>query len=669
MQHQQVATDVLTALGGPKNIQAAAHCATRLRIVTVDKTKIDQGALDANPDVKGTFEAGGQFQIIIGPGDVDKVYDHLISEAGISGATKDEVKQVAGQQGNWAVRFIKTLADIFVPILPALIAGGLLMALHNVFGAGGLLGKDGLPGIWPSTAGLIDMVNMLASAAFAFLPILVGFSAAKRFGANPYLGAAMGAAMVMPQLVNGYSVAETIQEGKMVYWDIFGLHVAQAGYQGSVIPVLAVVYLMSVIEKLLHKGLKGTIDFLFTPMITILVTGLATFIAVGPLMRTVSDGITYGLQWLYESTGIFGGAVLGFFYSPIVVTGLHQSFPPVELSLFQTGGSFIFPIASMANVAQGAACLAVFLLLKKSNKLRGMAGASSFSALLGITEPAIFGVNLRLRFPFFIGMGAAAVAGAFISLFHVLATALGAAGVIGFVSIKPTSIPLFFVCMAISIALSFTGTYAYGKYRLGKGLPLDPDTPLTDVAVDESTGVKAPEAIPGDVADFEVTAPVAGKLISLEEVADTTFASKLLGPGAAIVPSTGDVVSPVDGVVSVAFPTGHAYGLRSASGIEILIHLGFDTVKLDGKHFESRVKAGDYIRRGEVLAVVDWQALRDEGFDVTTPVVITNATSFANVTVPEHESAELTTADVLLSAENKYVAEVTAASEQRQTTA
>jgi PTS system sucrose-specific IIC component len=666
MQHKQVAKDVLAALGGPKNIQAAAHCATRLRIVTIDKTAIDQQALDANPDVKGTFEAGGQFQIIIGPGDVDKVYDALISEAGITGATKDEVKQVAGQQGNWAVRFIKTLADIFVPILPALIAGGLLMALHNIIGPGGLLGKDGLPGIWPATAGIIDLVNMLAAAAFTFLPIIAAFSAAKRFGANPYLGATIGAAMVMPQLVNGYNVAATVQAGKMPFWDVFGLHVAQAGYQGSVIPVLAVVYLMSVVEKLFHKLLRGTIDFLFTPMITILITGLATFIFVGPIMRTVSDALTNGILWLYSSTGIFGGAVFGFFYSLIVVTGLHQSFPPVELALFEKGGSFIFATASMANVAQGAACLAVFLLMKKKSKLRALAGGSSFSALLGITEPAIFGVTLRMRFPFFIGMCATAVSGALISYFHVVATALGAAGLLGFVSIKTQRIPEFFLCMVVSFVLSFGATYAYGKYRLHKGLPLDPDAPLASAENDSTDSINAPEPIPGATTDFDVTSPVNGDIMALSDVHDASFAQGLLGPGVAVAPREGDVVSPVDGVVRVAFPTGHAYGLQSASGIELLIHIGLDTVTLNGKYFEPQVKAGDFVRRGDVLAHVDWEGLKSEGFDITTPIVVTNAATFADVTVPQREKPAISTNDVVLSVENKLVAESTAASEEQQ---
>lgn len=628
MEHRQVAKDVVAALGGTDNINAAAHCATRLRMVVADTKAIDQAALDAHPDIKGTFEAGGQFQIIIGPGDVDKVYDELVAATGVRSVSKDEAKQIAGQGANPFVRFIKTLADIFVPILPALIAGGLLMALHNVLASQGLFGPQSVIEMFPALADATDLINMLAAAAFAFLPILVAFSAAIRFGANPYVGAALGAAMVMPQLVNGYAVAQAMAEGTMTFWNIFGLQVAQAGYQGTVIPVLAVVYLLSVVEKLLHRWLKGTFDFLFTPMIALLVTGLATFIAVGPLMRLVSDGITFGLEWVYNSFGFLGGAVFGFVYSPIVVTGLHQSFPAVELSLIAQGGSFIFAIASMANIAQGAACLAIFLLVRRGGKLRAMAGASSLSALLGITEPAIFGVNLRLQFPFFIGMGSAAVAGAFISIFNVKAVALGAAGVIGFVSIKAESIPLFFVCAAISFTLSFTATLLYARWRVSRGLELEP-SPAGEAA--EAAAEAAAESIAAGLTEraafvpVEIAAPAQGTIIPLGEVADAMFAGGMLGPGGAVEPTSGDVVAPVAGVVTAVFPTGHAYGITTDEGVELLIHIGLDTVSLGGRHFTPRVTTGARVAVGDALASVDWDAVAAEGFATTTVVVVTNA--------------------------------------------
>ena len=652
MQHDVVARSVLTALGGSENIQAAAHCATRLRIVTVDKTRIDQSALDADPNVKGTFEAGGQFQIIIGPGDVDKVYDELVALSGVRAATKDEVKQVAGQSGNVVVRFIKMLSDIFVPVLPALIAGGLLMALNNVLTAPGLFGPEAVTTTLPWLADPAALINLLASAAFAFLPVLVAFSAGQRFGANPFLSAALGAAMVMPSLVNGYAVSEAMAAGTMTYWNILGMDVAQAGYQGTVIPVLAVVYLLSVCEKLLRRVLKGTFDFLFTPMISLLVVGVATFVAVGPAMRWVSDAITFGLSWVYESFGFLGGALFGLVYSPIVVTGLHQSFPAVELSLIAQGGSFIFAIAAMANIAQGAACLAVFFLVRRGSKLRAMAGASSTSALLGITEPAIFGVNLRLQFPFFIGMGAAAVAGGFISALGVKAISLGAAGVIGFVSIQPSSIPQFALCALISFVLAFVATLVYGRWRIARGKPLDPtegvapldeptdaDTSTSDVAEVATDTVAAAAASDADAVRLDIVSPVRGRLIPLSEVPDPMFSGGVLGGGAAVLPSDGDVTAPVAGVLTAVFPTGHAYGITTDDGVEVLVHIGIDTVNLKGAHFTALVAAGERVEVGTPLARVDWSAVRAAGYDVTTPIVVTNSDDF-------EVDAVITSADV-----------------------
>ncbi|HBX81841.1 MAG TPA: PTS beta-glucoside transporter subunit EIIBCA, partial [Propionibacteriaceae bacterium] len=464
MDHAQVAQRVLADVGGPDNISAAAHCATRLRLVLNDPSKVDQAALDNDVDVKGTFTAGGMFQVIIGPGDVDVVYDKLIG-LGVHEVSKDEAKQVAAQKDPAILRFIKMIADIFVPILPALIAGGLMMAINNVLTAQGLFGEKSLVQMYPAIADYAAIVNVISSAAFGFLPVLVGFSATKRFGGNVYLGAAMGAAMVSSNLANAWSVVELEAQGKINYWHVFGLDVAQVGYQAQVIPVLAVSWLLCFIEKRFHKILKGTADFLLTPLFTMLITGFLAFVVVGPVTREMADGITVGLQWIYTTAGPFGGLIFGLVYSPIVVTGLHQSFPAVELPLINSGvGDFIFPIASMANVAQGAACLAVFLKARDA-KLKGMSGASAMSALFGITEPAIFGVNLRLRWPFFIGIAAAGIGGTLIAIFNVRALALGAAGLIGFVSIKPTDIPNYLLSMAITFVIAFSATMFYASTR------------------------------------------------------------------------------------------------------------------------------------------------------------------------------------------------------------
>ncbi|WP_172120040.1 sucrose-specific PTS transporter subunit IIBC [Actinomyces faecalis] len=636
MDHARVAAAVIAYVGGADNISAAAHCATRLRLVLADMDKVDQKALDADPDLKGTFVAGGMYQIIVGPGDVDLVFKEMIATGKVREVSKDEAKQEAAQSGNLFTRFIKMIADIFVPILPALIAGGLMMAINNVLTAQGLFGDQALVERWTWLTDYADLINMVSSAAFAFLPVLVGFSATKRFGGNVYLGAAMGAAMVSTSLTNAYSIAQAQAEGSIEVWHLFGLTVDKIGYQAMVIPVLCVAWILSTIEKWLHKRLSGTADFLLTPLITILVTGFLTFVIVGPVTRELSDAITYGLDWVYNALGPVGGFLFGLVYSPIVVTGLHQSFPAVEIPLLpQNGGvgDFIFPIASMANVAQGAVALAVFFRTREA-KMKGLAGAGGVSAVFGITEPAIFGVNLRLRWPFFIGMGAAAVGSAGVALFNVRGAALGAAGFVGFVSIKTEDIPVYLALEALTFVLAFGAAFVYASTRGKASLAGGDDAADQVPSAPADAPAQEPHLPEGADRDLTVTSPLRGTAVALSEVKDQTFASGMLGPGLAVEPAGGPVVSPVDGEVIVAFPTGHAYGLRSASGIELLIHVGMDTVELGGRHFSPQVAAGQTVRRGQTLVEVDWQALRDEGYETVTPIVLSNATAFEGLSDP-----------------------------------
>ena len=657
MDHAKVAGEVVEAVGGASNISAAAHCATRLRLVIADESKINQQALDDNEDLKGTFAAGGMFQIIVGPGDVDQVYDHMVADHGVREVSKDEAKEEAEAGGNVFSRFIKMIADIFVPVLPALIAGGLLMALHSVLTAEGLFGERSVIQMFPALTDYDALINLVSSAAFAFLPVLVGFSAAKRFGGNTYLGAAMGAAMVSPSLLSAYSMTDAAAAAKFwaytdqsSVWNLFGLEVTKVGYQAMVIPTLVVTWIMCLIEKSLHKVLKGTADFLLTPLITLLITGFLAFVVVGPVTRELSNYLTQGLDWLYSTLGVFGGLIFGFFYSAIVVTGLHQSFPAIEIPLIKQGaGDFIFPIASMANVAQGAAALAVFFKTRDA-KLKGLAGAGGVSAVFGITEPAIFGVNLRLRWPFYCAMVSAAIGSAGVALLNVRGQALGAAGFVGFVSIVPKSIPAYLALEVLVFVISFGLTFGYAMTR-GKA-DMEGRAPAAKAAapVAAAAATAAPAAAPAAagapaaapapapsfsdeaVADLSVTSPLAGTAIPLEQVKDESFAKGMLGPGIGIEPADGLVVAPFDGTVTVAFPTGHAYGLKSASGVQVLIHVGMDTVKLDGKGFTPRVAKGDVVRRGDVLAEVDLDVIREAGYATITPVVVTNKKKLGAIT-------------------------------------
>ena len=652
MDHAKVAGEVVEAVGGASNISAAAHCATRLRLVIADESKINQQALDDNEDLKGTFAAGGMFQIIVGPGDVDQVYAHMVADHGVREVSKDEAKEEAEAGGNIFSRFVKMIADIFVPVLPALIAGGLLMALHSVLTADGLFGEESVVDMYEWMTDYDALIYLVSSAAFASLPVLVGFSAAKRFGGNTYLGAAMGAAMVSPSLLSAYSMTDAAAAakfwaytGQSSVWNLFGLEVTKVGYQAMVIPTLVVTWIMCLIEKSLHKVLKGTADFLLTPLITLLVTGFLAFVVVGPITRDLSNYLTYGINWAYTTLGVFGGLIFGFFYSAIVVTGLHQSFPAIEIPLLPSNGGvgdFIFPIASMANVAQGAAALAVFFKTRDA-KLKGLAGAGGVSAVFGITEPAIFGVNLRLRWPFYCAMVASAIGSAGVALLNVRGHALGAAGFVGFVSIIPTSIPAYLALEVLVFVLSFGFTFAYsmtrGKADMEGRAPAKKEA-VVAAAVAAPAGGAAPAAAPAPVpsfsdeakADLSVSSPLAGTVVPLEQVKDESFAKGMLGPGIGIEPADGLVVAPFDGKVTVAFPTGHAYGLKSASGVQVLIHVGMDTVKLDGKGFTPRVAKGDIVRRGDVLAEVDLDVIRAAGYETITPVVVTNKKKLGPVT-------------------------------------
>ena len=630
MDYGKVASDVIAAVG-KDNLVAAAHCATRLRLVLKDDTKVDQKALDENPDVKGTFKIDGQYQVIIGAGDVNFVYDELIKKTGLSEVSTDDLKQIANNNGrfNPIMALIKLLSDIFVPIIPALVAGGLLMALRNFLTSPDLFGPKSLEEMYPAIAGISAMIQLMSAAPFMFLPILVGISAAKRFGANQFLGAAIGMIMTTPDL-----------GGASEYWNVFGYHVAQTNYAYQVIPVLAAVWLLSVLEKFFHKRLPSSVDFTFTPLLSVMITGFVTFTVIGPVMLMLSNAITDGIVWLYNTTGFIGMGIFGGTYSLIVMTGLHQSFPAIEtqlLSAWREGigyGDFIFVVASMANVAQGAATFAIWFLTKNS-KTKGLASSAGVSALLGITEPALFGVNLKYRFPFFcasIGSGAAAaVAG----LLKVVAVSLGSAGFLGFLSINATSIPFYILCELISFAIAFALTYIYGKTREAGLFEAEAvaEQAAQESAKQAETTTAAPSQAPTTQAVAEtIVSPLAGETVALASVNDPVFSSGAMGQGIAVKPSGDTVYSPVDGTVQIAFETGHAYGLKSDDGAEVLIHIGIDTVSMEGKGFTQKVSANQKVKKGDVLGTFDSKAIADAGLDDTTMIIITNTADYSEVT-------------------------------------
>ncbi|KTF20459.1 sucrose-specific PTS transporter subunit IIBC [Streptococcus gordonii] len=645
MDYSKVAKQVIDAVG-KDNLVAAAHCATRLRLVLKDDSIINQKALDDNADVKGTFKTDGQYQVIIGPGDVNFVYAEIIKETGLKEVSTDDLKQIAasGKKFNPIMALIKLLSDIFVPIIPALVAGGLLMALGNFLTSKGLFGSQSLVQMYPAIKGLSDMIQLMSAAPFWFLPILVGISAAKRFGANQFLGASIGMIMVAPGAANiiGLTAKDLIGKASTIgayteFWDIFGMHVKQTSYIYQVIPVLAAVWILSYLEKFFHKKLPSAVDFTFTPLLSVMITGFLTFTVVGPVMLLVSNGITDAIVWLYNTTSFIGMSIFGGTYSLIVMTGLHQSFPAIEtqlLSAWRNGsghGDFIFVVASMANVAQGAATFAI-LFLTKNAKTKGLASSAGVSALLGITEPALFGVNLKYKFPFFCALIGSAVGALFAGLFQVVAVSLGSAGFLGFLSIDAHSIPFYFLCEVIAFAIAFALTYFYGK------------TKAADVFAAEATVETAVETVEKELVEEQVVenenslqnetilAPVAGEVVALADVNDPVFSSGAMGQGLAIKPSEGVVYAPADAEVTIAFATGHAFGLKTSNGAEILIHVGIDTVSMNGEGFNHTVAQGDKVKAGDVLGTFDSAKIAAAGLEDTTMVIVTNTADYASVT-------------------------------------
>lgn len=400
----KTAQQILDNIGGPENIISTAHCATRLRLVLIDESLVKSEELSNIELVKGQFSNSGQYQIIIGAGTVNEVYNSLVKLADINESTKSEVKKEANKKMNTVQKLVKLLSDIFVPIIPALVAAGLLMGINNVLTSQGLFieGKS-LMDIYPQITDLANMINIFANAAFVFLPILIGFSATKMFGGNPYLGAVIGMIMVHPDLLNAYGYGEAVLNNTVPVWNILGISIEKVGYQGTVFPVLAASFILAWTEKNLRKIIPSVLDNLLTPLLAVFITSFLTFSVVGGIMRSAGDLLANGLVWLYDTLGFFGGAIFGFIMAPLTLTGMHHSLLPVDIQLIAAGGSFLLALVASNNVAQGGATFAT-MLITKDKKMKSVAVSSGISALLGITEPAMFGVNLKLKYPFYAAM-------------------------------------------------------------------------------------------------------------------------------------------------------------------------------------------------------------------------------------------------------------------------
>ncbi len=599
MDYRKAAQEVVNQIGGKDNIVSAAHCATRLRLVIEDDSKLNKEMIEDIEGVKGVYKAQGQVQIIFGTGTVNKVYDEFVHVAGIKGVSKAEVKQAAAAKQNLFKRAVKILGDIFVPIIPAIVASGLLMGL-----------LEGFANLWPAMtqSGTYTVIHLFSNAAFVFLPVLIAISAAKTFGGNPFLGAVIGMIMIHPDLINAWAVSGMNPldiPSASVWFDLYSVKLV--GYQGHVIPVIIAVWLMSVLEKKLHKIVPEILDLFVTPLITVLVTGYVTLTMIGPVFSYLENGVLLAAEKLITLPFGIGGGIAGIFYAPTVVAGLHHMYNALEAGLLSKNGVNIWmPIATAANVAQGGAALAVAIKTRKS-KTRAVALPASLSAFLGITEPAIFGINLRYMTPFVAGCIGGGLGGAVAGIFGIGASAYGITGIFGFL-ITTGHTMQYAIEILVAAGSAFIISWILFKEK------------------EEKQGEKHGE-------NNTVYSPMKGNVIPLSQVKDATFAGEILGKGCAIIPEEGKLYAPFDGTVSLIMDTGHAIGLVSLDGMEVLIHIGMDTVNLQGEFFSVSVKHGETVKKGQLLLQFDLEKIKEAGYDLTAPIVLTNTGNYNSIEV------------------------------------
>ena len=635
MDYRKTAQDILDYVGGSKNIASAAHCATRLRLVIADNKKVSKEALENVDGVKGVFEASGQLQIILGTGTVNKVFAEFIDIAGITASSKVEAKEAAAEKQNWFMRAIKLLGDIFVPIIPAIVASGFLMGIMNSLD---FMNSNGFLHI-NTHSSIYVFANLFSNIAYTFLQILIAFSAAKAFGANQYLGAVIGMIMIHPSLQNAYTVAtEGVQQTQSVFFGLFKIDMV--GYQGHVIPVIIAVWILAVIEKKLHKIVPEVLDLFVTPLVSVFVTGYLTLSIVGPIFVWAENAILGAIQWMLTLPLGIGSLIMGGLYAPTVVTGIHQMYTAIDIGqLAKYGVTYWLPLASAANVAQGAAALAVGIK-SKDKKIKSLALPSSLSAFMGITEPAIFGVNLRFFKPFIAGCIGGGCGALYASLVHLGAKGTGVTGIFGILLCLNQPLQ-YLIEMVIAVGVAFVISFLIYK-------DAEPKAATETAAVEniETADAVTTDATTADTtaetAEETLTSPVNGTQIPLSEVTDETFASEMLGTTVAVEPADGKIVAPCDGEVSNIFETGHAVCITTETGGELLIHIGIDTVKMDGKGFTKKVSDGDKVHAGDILVEADLEEIKNAGYQTTTMMILTNTDEFGNVTKAEPAEVKTT---------------------------
>lgn len=610
MNNTEIAKKVIDALGGRENVRSVAHCATRLRVMVVDEGKIDKDTVENIEKVQGAFFNSGQYQIIFGTGTVNKIYDEVVA-LGLPTATTGEQKAEAAKQGNGFQRAIRTFGDVFVPIIPAIVATGLFMGLRGLLGAlGYTLPED-----------LNVYSQILTDTAFIVLPALVVWSTFRVFGGNQTIGIVLGMMLIAGQLPNAWVVAS----GGDVKPTIFFGFIPVVGLQGSVLPAFIIGLIGAKFEKAVRKVVPEVLDLLVTPFVTLFVMSILGLFVIGPVFHVVENYILAGTQAILNLPMGIGGLLIGGVHQVIVVSGVHHIFNFLEAQLVaNTGANPFNAIITAAMTAQGAATVAVGVKTKNP-KLKALAFPAALSAFLGITEPAIFGVNLRFRKPFLLSLIAGAIGGAFASILGLAGNGMGVTIIPGATLYVGNGQLLQYILMvAVSFALGFALTYLFG---------FEDETPAQAVETstlknEASTGAVAPAA---DLAEETLVSPLSGDVVALENVNDPVFSSGAMGKGLAVKPTEGVVYAPADAEVTIAFETGHAYGLKTATGAEILIHIGIDTVSMNGNGFEKLVAAGDKVKAGTPLAKFDAAKIAEAGLDDTTMIIVTNTADFTEV--------------------------------------
>lgn len=608
MTNTEIAKKVIEALGGRENVNSVAHCATRLRVMVKDEAKINKDAIENLEKVQGAFFNSGQYQIIFGTGTVNKMYDEVVA-LGLPTTSKDEMKAEAAKQGNWFQRAIRTFGDVFVPIIPVIVATGLFMGVRGLLNALGMtLPED-----------VTTYTQILTDTAFIILPGLVVWSTFRVFGGNPAVGIVLGMMLVSGSLPNAWAVASG---GEVTAMQFFGF-IPVVGLQGSVLPAFIIGVVGAKFEKAVRKVVPDVLDLLVTPFVTLLVMSILGLFVIGPVFHVVENYILIGTKAILNLPFGLGGFLIGGVHQLIVVSGVHHIFNLLEVQLLAADHANPFnAIITAAMTAQGAATVAVGVKTKNP-KLKTLAFPAALSAFLGITEPAIFGVNLRFRKPFFLSLIAGAIGGG-------LASILGLAGTGNGITIIPGTmlyigngqLPQYLLMVAVSFALGFALTYMFGYED------------EAEVASEATTERLADEAVTGTVvapSESVIQTPIVGDVVALSDVNDPVFSSGAMGQGIAVKPSQDVVYAPADAEVTIVFPTGHAYGLKTANGAEILIHVGIDTVSMNGEGFDQKVAQGDKVKAGDVLGTFDSAKIAAAGLDNTTMVIVTNTADFASV--------------------------------------